>query len=319
MAASAVRSRAAPGARLSARRARVARRAAPAAVRAAGAEAARDDSAGLSRRAVLSAPGLVGAAGLVAASPASAAITPTSVTGYDLGIAKAGIGPLGGAVGIKDYAAFEQVIYGFINGIKTGECAPFAKNAVRGFLLKEEGGNRAMLTLLVPEKDQKDGLAFFVNEGPKANPLWAEALGTWRDGSVPITATASKAFLARNPERAFQSAKGLWFGQYQLGWDGKPEDWIPLFVNKDADDFHNSVGVEYSVAHVLDTKSPGNTYKTKGKNAIEVFHCFNSLEGAQELAKVFNPESPFFAGEKRYKGPYSQVIWKIVDDIDFTA
>lgn len=30
-----------------------------------------------------------------------------------------------------------------------------------------------MLTVLIPEADQKAGLAFFVNKGPKANPLWA--------------------------------------------------------------------------------------------------------------------------------------------------
>ena len=84
-----------------------------------------------------------------------------------------------------------------------------------------------------------------------------------------------------------------------------------------ATDFHNSVGIEFSVAHKLDLKTPGNAYKTSGKIGIEVFHCFNSLEGAQELAKVFNPDSPIFAGQPKYKGPYSQTIWKVMDDVSY--
>ena len=111
----------------------------------------------------------------------------------------------------------------------------------------------------------------------------------------------------------------LWFGQYNLGWNGKFDDWTPAFTSPEADAFHNSLGVEFSVAHQMDLKDPGNTYKPKAKIGIEVFHCFNSLAGAQELGKAFNPESPFFVDEPRYVGPYDATIWKIMDDIDYTA
>ena len=53
-----------------------------------------------------------------------------------------------------------------------------------------------MLTILIPAgKAQKDGLAFFIDKGPKANPLWAESDKTWKDPAVPIQATASTGFL----------------------------------------------------------------------------------------------------------------------------
>ena len=273
------------------------------------------------RRAVLAAPGLAALAEAAYPGRAGAAIKPTNppITGYDDSIAAAKVGPLGGAVGVKDYEKFKPVIYGFIDGIKSGECPPWAKNATRGFLLKEVGGNRAMLTILIPEADMKDGLAFFINEGPKANPLWEEANATWRDASVPISATASTAFLVRGTENAYKSAKGKYFGQYNLGWNGNVKDFIPLFTSPEADEFHNSVGIDYSVAHKIDTKDPGNTYKTKAKSAIEVFHCFDSLDGAKELEKVFVPDSPFFVNEPRYVGPYYSVIWKVEDDIVFKA
>ena len=116
-----------------------------------------------------------------------------------------------------------------------------------------------------------------------------------------------------------KSVKGKWFGQYDLGWNGKFDDWTPLFTSPEADAFHNSIGIEFSVAHQMDLKDPGNTYKTKGKIGIEVFHCFNSLAGAKEGYKAFQPDAPFFVNEPRAVGPYDQVIWKIMDDIDYTA
>jgi len=250
---------------------------------------------------------------------AQAKIKPTSVSADDFStaISQAHVGPIGGAVGCKDYKEFEKVIYGFIEGIKTGECPPQFKNASRAFLLKEEGGNRVMLTLLNPTADVKAGLPFFLESGPKANPMWADFNATWKDADVPIFATASEAFLVRGEANAQKSVKGKWFGQYQLGWNGTTDEWIPEFTNPQATDFHNSVGIEFSVAHKLDLKTPGNAYKTSGKIGIEVFHCFNSLEGAQELAKVFNPDSPIFAGQPKYKGPYSQTIWKVMDDVSY--
>ena len=50
-----------------------------------------------------------------------------------------------------------------------------------------------------------------------------------------------------------------------------------------------------------------------------MFHCFDSLDGAKELEKVFVPDSPFFVNEPRYVGPYYSVIWKVEDDIVFKA
>lgn len=226
-------------------------------------------------------------------------------------------GPVGGAVGCKDYAQFKPVIYGFIDGIKSGECPPFAKDATRGFLLREEGGNRVMLTLLTPAGTHKDALAFFIDSGPKANPLWAEANDTWRDPSIPITATASTAFLLRGAPPG--SMKGSYFGQYTFGWNGKIEDWSVQFASPEANDFHNSAGIPFSVAHEMDLKSPGNTYKTKGKHGIEVFHLFNSKAGTEVLAEAFKPTSPFFVNEPRYAGPFESVVWKIEDDITFKA
>ena len=60
---------------------------------------------------------------------------------------------------------------------------------------------------------------------------------------------------------------GLWFGQYDLGWNGKFDDWTPLFTSPEADAFHNSIGIEFSVAHQMDLKDPGNTYKPKARSA----------------------------------------------------
>ena len=209
------------------------------------------------------------------------------------------------------------MIQGFIDGVKSGECPPWAKDASRGFLLREEGGNRVMLTILIPAgKAQKDGLAFFIDKGPKANPLWAESDKTWKDPAVPIQATASTGFLIRGAPP--ESMKGKWFGQYRLGWNGKVEDWVPLFTSPEATDFHNSVGIPFSVAHEI-VRGPGNTYATKAKTGIEVFHPLQLQARRRELAKVFTPESPFFAGEKRYVGPYEQTLWKIEDDIIFKA
>ena len=54
----------------------------------------------------------------------------------------------------------------------------------------------------------------------------------------------------------------------------------------EANEFHNSVGIEFSVAHKLDLKTPGNTYKTKARNGLEAFHCFNSVDGAKAFEKV---------------------------------
>tara|TARA_B100000405_G_scaffold212897_1_gene150274 strand:+ start:177 stop:1193 length:1017 start_codon:yes stop_codon:yes gene_type:complete len=295
-------------------------------------KATADDKNGPSRRDILSAPGL--AALLSAAVPAEqlwlpgvasakkGGIKPTNVTGFDDSIAAAKLGPIGGAVPCSDYKAWEKTIYGFINGIKTGECPPAFKNATRGFLLKQDGipagqDPLVMFTPLIPEADQKAGLAFFVNKGPKANPLWATDDIKAFTTLDPFTVTASTAkFIRGVPPK---SVKGLWFGQYNLGWNGAFDDWAPAFTSPEADAFHNSLGVVFSVAHQMNLKDPGNTYKPKAKIGIEVFHCFNSLEGAQELGKAFNPESPFFKDEPRYVGPYDATIWKIVDDIDYTA
>lgn len=281
-------------------------------------------SSASSRRDVLLAPGF---AALVSATeqlwlPGAAEaskIIPTNVSATDVSTAIAGahVGPLGGAVGVKDYKAFEKVIYGFINGIKTGECPPWAKNTSRAFLLKEEGGNRAMLTILLPTADVKQGLPFFIESGPKANPLWAESNETWKDPDVPIFATGSEAFLIRGEVNAQKSCKGKVFGQYQFGYNGKVDDWADGFTSPPANDFHNSVGIEFSVAHKLDLKTPGNTYKTKAKNGIEVFHCFNSVEGAKEFSNFFQPDAPAFANEPKYVGPFTQTIWKVVDDINY--
>lgn len=290
-----------------------------------------------SRREVLAAPGLAAltaqlwfpgsasanspaAAKQAAGPPGIPGIKPVSV-GYDdwttdLSAFGPPSGPLGGSVGCTDYAQFKPVIQGFIDGIKSGECPPWAKDASRGFLLREEGGNRVMLTVLIPAgKAQKDGLAFFIDKGPKANPLWEEANKTWRDPAVPIEATASTGFLIRGAPP--ESMKGKWFGQYRLGWNGKVQDWVPQFTSPEATDFHNSVGIPFSVAHEI-VRAPGNTYATKAKTGIEVFHLFNSKRGGEELAKVFTPDSPFFADE-RYIGPYEQTLWKIEDDIIFNA
>ena len=160
-------------------------------------------------------------------------IKPTSVSADDFStaISQAHVGPIGGAVGCKDYKEFEKVIYGVIEGIKTGECPPQFKNASRAFLLKEEGGNRVMLTLLIPTADVKAGLPFFLESGPKANPMWADFNATWKDADVPIFATASEAFLVRGEANAQKSVKGKWFGQYQLGWNGTTDEWIPEFTN----------------------------------------------------------------------------------------
>lgn len=295
-------------------------------------KATADDKNGPSRRDILSAPGL--AALLSAAVPAEqlwlpgmasakkGGIKPTNVTGFDDSIAAAKLGPIGGAVPCSDYKAWEKTIYGFIDGIKTGECPPAFKNATRGFLLKQDGipagqDPLVMFTPLIPEADQKAGLAFFVNKGPKANPLWATDDIKAFTTLDPFTVTASTAkFIRGVPPK---SVKGLWFGQYNLGWNGAFDDWAPAFTSPEADAFHNSLGVVFSVAHQMNLKDPGNTYKPKAKIGIEVFHCFNSLEGAQELGKAFNPESPFFKDEPRYVGPYDATIWKIVDDIDYTA
>ncbi|GHP03230.1 hypothetical protein PPROV_000198500 [Pycnococcus provasolii] len=118
---------------------------------------------------------LASAASLATPQSAHALIKPTAlaVDDFSTGIAAAHLGPLGGAVGCNDYKEFEKVIYGFVEGIKTGECPPWAKDTVRAFLLKEEGGNRVMLTILIPSAELKNALPFFVESGPKANPLWS--------------------------------------------------------------------------------------------------------------------------------------------------
>ena len=101
-------------------------------------KATADDKNGPSRRDILSAPGL--AALVSAAVPAEqlwlpgmasakgkGGIKPTNVTGFDDSIAAAKLGPIGGAVPCSDYKAWEKTIYGFIDGIKTGECPPAFK------------------------------------------------------------------------------------------------------------------------------------------------------------------------------------------------
>ena len=112
-----------------------------------------NDDPGPSRRDILAAPGLaafLSAAaapattlwlpGAALAKPAGkGGIKPTNVTGFDSAIAGAKLGPIGGAVPCSDYKAWEKTIYGFINGIKTGECPPAFKNATRAFLLKQDG------------------------------------------------------------------------------------------------------------------------------------------------------------------------------------
>ena len=40
--------------------------------------------------------------------------------------------------------------------------------------------------------------------------------------------------------------------------------------------------------------------------------------GAREFEKFFDPQNPAF-GDKRYMGPYDQIIWKVEDDIVFKA
>jgi len=298
------------------------------------------ESSDASRREVLAAPGLAALFGSVAAeqlwfpgaalakTPAalkgaaaktSVGIKPVSV-GYDewttdLSAFGPPAGPLGGAVGCEDYAAFKPVIRSFIDGIKSGECPPWAKDATRGWLLREEGGNRVMLTILVPAgQAQRDGLAFFIDSGPKANPFWKEQ--AWLDRTEPIQATASVGFLIRGAPPP--NMTGRYFGQYRLGWNGRKEDWTPLFVSKEATDFHNSVGIPFSVAHEI-VKAPGNTYKTKAKTGIEVFHLINSKAGGDAMNAAFAPDSPFFKEEKRYVGPYESILWKIEEDIVFKA
>ena len=54
-----------------------------------------------------------------------------------------------------------------------------------------------MHTVLIPEADQKAGLAFFVNKGPKANPLWATDDIKAFTTLDPFTATASVAKFVR--------------------------------------------------------------------------------------------------------------------------
>jgi len=264
---------------------------------------------------------LASAASLATPQSAHALIKPTAlaVDDFSTGIAAAHLGPLGGAVGCNDYKEFEKVIYGFVEGIKTGECPPWAKDTVRAFLLKEEGGNRVMLTILIPSAELKNALPFFVESGPKANPLWAQSNETWKDPNTPIFATGSEAFLVRGEANANKNIKGKYFGQYQLGWNGTIDEWIPQFTVPEANEFHNSVGIEFSVAHKLDLKTPGNAYKTKARNGLEVFHCFNSVDGAKAFEKAFAPDSPFFVNEPKYVGPYVQTIWKVVDDIVFKA
>ena len=297
-------------------------------------KATSNDADGRSRRDILAAPSLAAFLSAAApmeqlwlpsaavAKPASVGIKPTNVTGFDASIAGAKIGPIGAAIPCSDYKAFEKTIYGFINGIKTGECPPAFKNATRAFLLKQDGipagaDPLVMLTLLIPEADQKEGLAFFLNKGPNANPMWATDEIKAFSTLDPFTATASTAKFVRGVP--LKSAKGLWFGQYNLGWNGTFDSWTPAFTAPEADAFHNSVGIEFSVAHQMDLKDAGNTYKPKAKIGIEVFHCFNSLQGAQEMYKAFQPDAPFFVNEPRAVGPYDQVIWKIMDDIDYTA
>jgi hypothetical protein len=117
------------------------------------ASSATNNEDGPSRRDILAAPGLaafLSAAaapattlwlpGAALAKPAGkGGIKPTNVTGFDSAIAGAKLGPIGGAVPCSDYKAWEKTIYGFINGIKTGECPPAFKNATRAFLLKQDG------------------------------------------------------------------------------------------------------------------------------------------------------------------------------------
>ena len=74
---------------------------------------------------------------------------------------------------------------------------------------------------------------------------------------------------------------GLWFGQYDLGWNGKFDDWTPLFTSPEADAFHNSIGIEFSVAHQMDLKDPGNTYKTQGQDRHRSFPLFQLARGGE--------------------------------------
>jgi hypothetical protein len=59
------------------------------------------------------------------------------------------------------------------------------------------------------------------------------------------------------------------------------------------------------------------TFYTEAKHGVEVFHLFNSKAGTEQFAQAFVPDSPLFAGEKRYAGPFQQIVWKIEDDIIF--
>ena len=218
-------------------------------------KATADDKNGPSRRDILSAPGLaalLSAAvpaeqlwlpGMASAKPAGkGGIKPTNVTGFDDSIAAAKLGPIGGAVPCSDYKAWEKTIYGFIDGIKTGECPPAFKNATRAFLLKQDGipagqDPLVMLTVLIPEADQKAGLAFFVNKGPKANPLWATDDIKAFTTLDPFTVTASTASSSGARPKV---REGAVVRAVQPGLERRVRRLGPGFTSPQADDFHNS-------------------------------------------------------------------------------
>lgn len=266
-----------------------------------------------SRRDVMVAPGLAallsatGAGELVMPPAALAKIKATDVHGYT-DMSGSGLCGVGGRCSASSYEAFLKNFTPFADSIKSGQGAPPFANTQKLFTLREEGGDQVMGWIVVPEADLKDALGFFVEKGPKANPLWGDFdKDGWKQSS--LYTVGGPAFLYRGSLDL--KSKGKWFGQYEFGFDGPLNEWSEGFSS--ADDFHNSLGIEASVGHLLDTKSPGNSYKTKAKNAINVFHVFNSLEGAKELNKFFDLEAePFKSGP--YKGPFNKIIWKVEDE-----
>ena len=264
------------------------------------------------------APGLAallsatGAAELAMPPSALAKIKATDVHGY-ADISGGGLCGVGGRFASKDYKTFRANFDPFVEAVKAGEAPPNFKDTKQIFTLREEGGNQIMGWFVVPKADLKDSLDFFAEAGPKANPLWAqfEADGFKKS---PMYAVGGSAFLARGP--LDKPTKGLWFGQYEFGIDCSVQEWTEGFSS--ADDFHNSLGIEASVAHILDTSSPGNSYNTKAKTAISVFHIFNSLEGAKELNKFFSLDAePFKSGP--YQGPFNKIVWKCEEQTVLSA
>ena len=121
--------------------------------------------------------------------------------------------------------------------------------------------------------------------------MWKQFDETWKDASVPITATASTAFLARGLGNAGKSTKGMYMGQYAFGWNAPRAEWITGFTAPEANAFHNSLGIEASIAHEMTLKVPGNTYNTKvsGVGTIHIYEEKNDRTTHQSPPSNYNP------------------------------